>query len=77
MEDILQQIDRLLEENRGAQAQALMEESLERALKSGDRGGAVTLLNELIGFCRETGQAEKSYGTHNSLSWPNESRPFA
>ena len=61
MEDILQQIDRLLEENRGAQAQALMEESLERALKSGDRGGAVTLLNELIGFCRETGQAEKSY----------------
>jgi len=61
MKDILQQIDRLLEENRGAQAQALMEESLERALESGDRSGAVTLLNELIGFCRETGQAEKSY----------------
>lgn len=61
MEDILQQIDRLLEENKGTQAQALMEESLERALASGDRGSAVTLLNELIGFCRETGQAEKSY----------------
>ncbi|MDE7225009.1 MAG: tetratricopeptide repeat protein, partial [Acetatifactor sp.] len=61
MEDILRQIDRLLEENKGAQAQALMEESLERALASGDRGSAVTLLNELIGFCRETGQAEKSY----------------
>ena len=61
MEDILQQIDRLLEENRGVQAQALMEESLERALQRGDRGSAVTLLNELIGFCRETGQAEKSY----------------
>lgn len=61
MENILQQIDRLLEENKGAQAQALMEEGLERALRSGDRSGAVTLLNELIGFCRETGQAEKSY----------------
>lgn len=61
MEDILQQIDRLLEENQGAQAQALMEKSLERALEIGDRSGAVTLLNELIGFCRETGQAEKSY----------------
>ena len=61
MEEILQQIDRLLEENKGAQAQALMEEGLEQALMSGDRGSAVTLLNELIGFCRETGQAEKSY----------------
>lgn len=61
MDHILQQIDRLLEENKGPQAQALMEESLERALESGDRGSAVTLLNELIGFCRETGQAEKSY----------------
>ena len=61
MQDILQQIDRLLEENQGAQAQALMEKSLERALEIGDHSGAVTLLNELIGFCRETGQAEKSY----------------
>ena len=61
MEEILQQIDRLLEENKGAQAQALMEAGLEQALRSGDRGSAVTLLNELIGFCRETGQAEKSY----------------
>lgn len=61
MENILQQIDSLLEENKGAQAQALMEESLERALGTGDKGSAVTLLNELIGFCRETGQAEKSY----------------
>lgn len=34
---------------------------MERALEIGDRGSAVTLLNELIGFCRETGQAEKSY----------------
>lgn len=61
MEELLRQIDRLLEENKGAQAQALMEESLERALQSGDRNSAVTLLNELIGFCRETGQTEKSY----------------
>ncbi len=61
MEELLKQIDRLLEENKGAQAQALMEESLKEALSRGDRGSAVTLLNELIGFCRETGQAEKSY----------------
>lgn len=61
MEELLRQIDRLLEENKGAQAQALMEERLGEALAGGDRGGAVTLLNELIGFCRETGQAEKSY----------------
>ena len=61
MEDILKQIDRLLEENRGAEAQALMERCLQQALESGDRSGAVTLLNELIGFCRETGQADKAY----------------
>lgn len=61
MEDILKQIDRLLEENRGAEAQALMEGCLQQALESGDRSGAVTLLNELIGFCRETGQADKAY----------------
>lgn len=61
MEDILQQIDSLLDQNKGAQAQALMEESLARALAAGDRSSAVTLLNELIGFCRETGQSEKSY----------------
>lgn len=61
MEELLRQIDRLLDENKGVQAQALMEESLERALQSGDRESAVTLLNELIGFCRETGQTEKSY----------------
>ncbi len=61
MEELLRQIDRLLEENKGVQAQTLMEESLERALQSGDRSSAVTLLNELIGFCRETGQTERSY----------------
>lgn len=61
MEELLQQIDILLEENKGPQAQALMEESLERALEGGDRNSAVTLLNELIGFCRETGQTEKAY----------------
>ena len=61
MEDILRQIDKLLEENRGPQAQALMEECLQQALESGDENGAVTLLNELIGFCRETGQTDKAY----------------
>ena len=45
MEEILQQIDRLLEENKGAQAQALMEEGLEQPLMSGDRGTPLTLLN--------------------------------
>lgn len=61
MEELLKQIDRLLEENRGAEAQALMEKCLQQAMKSRDYNGAVTLLNELIGFCRETGQSEKAY----------------
>lgn len=61
MDELLKQIDKLLEENRGAEAQALMEKCLQQAMESGDYNGAVTLLNELIGFCRETGQSDKAY----------------
>lgn len=61
MDELLKRIDELLEENRGAEAQALMEKCLQQAMESGDYNGAVTLLNELIGFCRETGQSDKAY----------------
>lgn len=61
MDELLKQIDKLLEENRGAEAQALMEKCLQQAMESGDYNEAVTLLNELIGFCRETGQSDKAY----------------
>lgn len=59
---IMQQINLLLQENEVAKAEEAFLDGLAQAM-SEDTGVALQLLNELLGFYRETGQTEKSYKT--------------
>ncbi len=61
LEAIIQQIDKLQEENRGPESETLMKESIVQAVQEEDDNALLTLLNELIGYYRETSQAEVSY----------------
>ncbi len=61
MENLTERIDRLFAENKGAEAEALLEQALQEAYENADWAGAVPILNELIGYCRETSQVERSY----------------
>lgn len=56
IEKILEQADKYFEENRGEEAEKLMLESVERAVREQDDGSVLQLLNELLGYYRETGQ---------------------
>lgn len=38
---------------------AFLEQNIEKALEEGDVSSVITLVNEIIGFCRDTGKAEK------------------
>lgn len=58
---ILQQIDGLYEQNRGEEAEALMLRCIELAVQEGNDGALLQLLNELLGYYRETSQVENSY----------------
>lgn len=61
MENLTETIDKLFAENRGAEAEKLLEQALREAYEKQDLAGAVPILNELIGYCRETSQVERSY----------------
>ncbi len=61
MENLTERIDRLFAENKGAEAEAVLEQALQEAYEKADWAGAVPILNELIGYCRETSQVERSY----------------
>ncbi len=58
---ILQEVDRLQDENRGAEAEELMKQGIRSAVEEEDDDALLVLLNELIGYYRETSQAENSY----------------
>lgn len=58
---ILQQIDTYYEENRGEEAERFMRECIERAVAESEDGVLLQLLNELLGYYRETSQVENSY----------------
>ncbi len=60
--EILQQIDEYYGQNRGVEAEALMRESIARAVQEQDDESLLPLLNELLGYYRETSQVEASYG---------------
>lgn len=60
MNKILQQIDHYFQENQGAKAEALMQESIAQAVSEGDNISLLQLLNELLGYYRETSQVEAS-----------------
>lgn len=60
-EKIIAELDGLFAENKGAEAQKLLEASIKQAVEEGDDNALLTLLNEMIGYMRETSQVESSY----------------
>ncbi len=60
---ILAQVDALYEENRGEEAERLMLRSIEEAISLGDDGARLQLLNELLGYYRETSQNDRVFQT--------------
>ena len=61
MERLTERIDELFAQNKGQEAEALLKGCLEKALQEGRVEEAVPILNELIGYCRETSQTQRSY----------------
>ncbi len=61
MKSFTEQIDALFAENKGAEAESLMLQTLAETEAKQAWEQMVPVLNELIGYCRETGQAERSY----------------
>ena len=58
IQNILAQVDALFEADRGKDAEQLMQQSVAEAEKEQDEGAKLQLLNELIGYYRETSQRE-------------------
>ena len=61
MQNLTEKIDELFAKNKGQEAQKLLETCLNEALEQGRAEEAIPIINELIGYCRETSQVEKSY----------------
>lgn len=58
---LLQQVDAYYEQNRGSDAERLMQEGIALAVQEQDDESLLQLLNELLGYYRETSQVENSY----------------
>ena len=58
---VLQQVDELYVRSEGAQAEKLMCSAIEEAVKEQDNESLLQLLNELLGYYRETSRVEESY----------------
>ena len=58
---IVQQVDTFFAQNKGADAEALLKQSIVQAVQEEDDNALLTLLNELIGYYRETSQVEASF----------------
>lgn len=61
VQEIILQIDKLLEENKREEAEKLMQESIALAVAEQDDNSLLRLLNELLGFYRETDRHEEAY----------------
>ncbi len=61
IESILQQIDTYFAENKGEEAERLMLRSIEEAVRQQENEVLLPLLNELLGYYRETSQVENSF----------------
>lgn len=61
VEAILKQVDEYYGENKGQEAERLLKESISQAQREGDDNSLLSLLNELIGYYRETSRTEDSY----------------
>ncbi len=61
IEQILQKVDECYENNRGAEAESIMREAIALAVQEQDDESLLQLLNELLGYYRETSQVENSF----------------
>ena len=61
IQKILDQVDSLFEENKGAEAEKLMRDAVVQAMQEQDDNSLLQLLNELVGYYREAGQPENSF----------------
>lgn len=57
---VLKELDALFDNMEGDKIEDYLSSRLEQALKEGDVGSAITLINELIGFYRDTSQYDKA-----------------
>lgn len=60
IELVLQQLDSLFANHKVNQVEDFLTEKMEEAAKEGDRSAVITLMNEIIGHFRETGEFEKA-----------------
>ena len=58
---VLQKVDELYRQNQGPEAEKLMQSAIVEAVSARDDQGLLQLLNELLGYYRETGRVEDSY----------------
>lgn len=58
---VLKKVDEYYGQNRGPEAEKLMQSAIAEAVVDGDDEGLLQLLNELLGYYRETSQVENSY----------------
>lgn len=58
---VISQMDSYLEQNKGAEAEKLILDSIVEAVGEADDGSVLRLLNELLGYYREAGRTEESY----------------
>ena len=61
IQEILKRVDSLFAENKGQEAERLMLKSAARAVDEQDDGCLLQLLNELLGYYRETSQYENAF----------------
>ena len=59
MEFVLREVDRLFDENRAKEAEVFLQDALEEAREEEELGVCLQLLNELIGYYRQTSEKEK------------------
>ncbi len=67
VEAVLNELDKAVNENRGAEIEGLLTSAIHTAMDEGDNGALLQLLNELLGFYRETGRTEDSYQIADSI----------
>lgn len=60
IEEVLKRLDYLFETNRMDEVEDFLSGKLEEAMEEEDTSSVITIVNEMIGFFRDTGQDEKS-----------------
>lgn len=60
IDEVLKQLDYLFTTNRMGEVEDFLSEKLKEAMEEEDTSSVITIVNEMIGFYRDTGQDEKS-----------------